>query len=176
MISLLFPSLKWRWQGIIFLVSSQFAMHFVMTAIQNISGVAVFFHISVQNLIWNIYPSAEIAMYSNLRRKIIPWIVLKYQSYTIVLHFDVISENDVRLMSSCKHGYIFTYSLSREFNIKHALLFLFQAGAAMTPRESDNMARLPYLQTWFRTKSAIVLHLSNGTLQVNLFHIFLSIT
>ena len=32
-----------------------------MTAIQNIFCVAVYFHRTVQNLIWNIYPSAEIA-------------------------------------------------------------------------------------------------------------------
>ena len=32
--------------------------------------------------------------------------------------------------------------------------------------ESDNLARLPFLRTWFRTRSAIVLHLNNGTLQV----------
>ena len=42
-------------------ITSQFAMHFCMTAIQNIFCVAVFFHTSVQNFIWNIYPSAEIA-------------------------------------------------------------------------------------------------------------------
>jgi len=29
------------------------------------------------------------------------------------------------------------------------------------------MTRLPFLRTWFRTRSAIVLHLSNGTLQVS---------
>ena len=33
-----------------------------MTAIQNIFCVAVFFHRSVQNSIWNIHPSAEIAI------------------------------------------------------------------------------------------------------------------
>ena len=42
-----------------------------------------------------------------------------------------------------------------------------QAGANMTPRESDDLSRLPFLRTWFRTRSAIVLHLSNGTLQVS---------
>lgn len=41
-----------------------------------------------------------------------------------------------------------------------------QAGANMIPREGDEMIRLPFLKTWFRTRSAIVLHLSNGTLQV----------
>jgi len=41
-----------------------------------------------------------------------------------------------------------------------------QAGANIAPREGDEMTRLPFLRTWFRTRSAIVLHLSNGTLQV----------
>lgn len=39
----------------------------------------------------------------------------------------------------------------------------------MAPREGDNISRLPFLKTWFRTRSAIVLHLSNGILQVSLF-------
>ncbi|ESP04695.1 hypothetical protein LOTGIDRAFT_223730 [Lottia gigantea] len=46
---------------------------------------------------------------------------------------------------------------------------LLKAGANMVPRESDEMVRLPYLRTWTRTRSAIVLHLSNGTLQINFF-------
>lgn len=53
----------------------------------------------------------------------------------------------------------------RNYMMEHLL----KAGAAMTPRESDSMARLPFLQSWFRTKSAIVLHLSNGTVQINFF-------
>ena len=49
-------------QGIIFLVShSNLRCIFDMTAIQNIFCVAVLFHRSVQNFIWNVYPSAEIA-------------------------------------------------------------------------------------------------------------------
>ncbi|KAJ8048918.1 Serine/threonine-protein kinase PLK1 [Holothuria leucospilota] len=47
---------------------------------------------------------------------------------------------------------------------------LLKTGAAMTPRESDDMVRLPYLNSWFRTRSAIVLHLSNGTMQINFFN------
>lgn len=46
---------------------------------------------------------------------------------------------------------------------------LLKAGANMTPREGTEMTRLPFLRTWFRTRSAIVLHLSNGTLQINFF-------
>uniref|UniRef100_A0A914HF39 Serine/threonine-protein kinase PLK n=1 Tax=Globodera rostochiensis TaxID=31243 RepID=A0A914HF39_GLORO len=46
---------------------------------------------------------------------------------------------------------------------------LIKAGANIPQREGDELARLPCLNTWFRTKSAIVLHLSNGTLQINFF-------
>lgn len=46
---------------------------------------------------------------------------------------------------------------------------LVKTGAAMTPRESDDIARLPFMTAWFRTTNAIVLHLSNGTMQVNFF-------
>ncbi|RUS69884.1 hypothetical protein EGW08_022352 [Elysia chlorotica] len=46
---------------------------------------------------------------------------------------------------------------------------LLKTGANMTPRDSDEMIRLPFLRTWFRTRNAIILHLSNGTLQINFF-------
>ncbi|KAI1724921.1 protein kinase domain-containing protein [Ditylenchus destructor] len=46
---------------------------------------------------------------------------------------------------------------------------LIKAGANIPKRDGDELARLPCLVTWFRTKSAIILHLSNGTLQVNFF-------
>lgn len=46
---------------------------------------------------------------------------------------------------------------------------LLKTGASMAPKEGDQYARLPFLRTWFRTRSAIVLHLSNGTLQINFF-------
>ncbi|XP_033023208.1 serine/threonine-protein kinase PLK1 [Lacerta agilis] len=46
---------------------------------------------------------------------------------------------------------------------------LLKAGANITPREGDELARLPYMCHWFRTRSAIILHLSNGTVQINFF-------
>uniref|UniRef100_A0A3P9HNY3 Serine/threonine-protein kinase PLK n=1 Tax=Oryzias latipes TaxID=8090 RepID=A0A3P9HNY3_ORYLA len=46
---------------------------------------------------------------------------------------------------------------------------LLKAGANIARREGDELARLPYLCLWFRTKSAIILHLSNGTVQINFF-------
>lgn len=48
---------------------------------------------------------------------------------------------------------------------------LLKAGANMARRDGDELARLPYLSLWFRTKSAIVLHLSNGTVQINFFQV-----
>jgi hypothetical protein len=48
---------------------------------------------------------------------------------------------------------------------------LLKAGANITPRDGDELARLPYLSHWFRTKSAIVLHLTNGTVQINFFQV-----
>nr|CAB3264950.1 serine/threonine-protein kinase PLK1 [Phallusia mammillata] len=47
---------------------------------------------------------------------------------------------------------------------------LLKAGAGMAPKEGDQFSRLPFLRTWFRTRSAIILHLSNGTLQINFFN------
>ncbi|XP_067124805.1 serine/threonine-protein kinase PLK1 [Centruroides vittatus] len=46
---------------------------------------------------------------------------------------------------------------------------LLKAGESIVPREGDEISRLPHLRAWFRTKSAIVLHLANGTLQINFF-------
>ena len=48
---------------------------------------------------------------------------------------------------------------------------LLKAGANITPREGDKLARLPYLRMWFQTCSAIILHLSNGTVQINFFQV-----
>ena len=44
---------------------------------------------------------------------------------------------------------------------------LVKAGAAMKPREGDELSRIPSMRAWFRSRSAIVLHLTNGTVQVS---------
>ncbi|XP_008842031.1 serine/threonine-protein kinase PLK1 isoform X2 [Nannospalax galili] len=46
---------------------------------------------------------------------------------------------------------------------------LLKTGVNIIPQEGDELARLPYLRTWLRTCSAIILHLSNGTVQINFF-------
>ncbi|XP_057378391.1 serine/threonine-protein kinase PLK1-like [Daphnia carinata] len=46
---------------------------------------------------------------------------------------------------------------------------LIKAGGSVPPREGDELIRLPFLRQWFRTSRAVVMHLTNGTLQVNYF-------
>ena len=44
---------------------------------------------------------------------------------------------------------------------------LLKAGANIEVREGDELSRIPALKTWFRTSRAVVMHLSNGSLQVD---------
>lgn len=46
---------------------------------------------------------------------------------------------------------------------------LMKTCGTLEPREGDEMIRMPTLRTYFRTKSAIMLHLTNGTFQINFF-------
>jgi len=46
---------------------------------------------------------------------------------------------------------------------------LLKAGADMSGRDNEVMSRIPCLKTWFRTSRAVVMHLSNGTIQINFF-------
>jgi len=46
---------------------------------------------------------------------------------------------------------------------------LLKAGANMEVGERDELSRIPALKTWFRTSRAVVMHLTNGTLQINFF-------
>lgn len=46
---------------------------------------------------------------------------------------------------------------------------LLKAGANIEVKERDELSRIPALKTWFRTSRAVVMHLNNGTLQINFF-------
>ena len=46
---------------------------------------------------------------------------------------------------------------------------LLKAEANMEVREEDQLSRIPALKTWFRTSRAVVMHLTNGTMQINFF-------
>lgn len=43
---------------------------------------------------------------------------------------------------------------------------LVKAGANNVNIESDQISRMPHLHSWFRTTCAVVMHLTNGTVQV----------
>lgn len=46
---------------------------------------------------------------------------------------------------------------------------LLKAGANMGNRDEDVLSRIPALNTWFRASRAVIMHLTNGTLQINFF-------
>lgn len=46
---------------------------------------------------------------------------------------------------------------------------LVKAGAHAVVPEQDSLSRIPHLHTWFRTMCAVVMHLTNGTVQVSFF-------
>ncbi|XP_040566312.1 serine/threonine-protein kinase PLK1 [Lepeophtheirus salmonis] len=46
---------------------------------------------------------------------------------------------------------------------------LLKAGADIEVREGDELSRIPFMKTWFRTSRAVVMHLTNGTVQINFF-------
>lgn len=48
--------------------------------------------------------------------------------------------------------------------------YLLNTGEDVSPRECDNLVRLPCLGSWLRTRSAIAFYLTNGTVQINFFH------
>lgn len=50
------------------------------------------------------------------------------------------------------------------------LLKLEKNGEKLEKKQEDEITRLPYLNNWFRTRNAIVFHLTNGTVQINFFH------
>ncbi|XP_077294577.1 serine/threonine-protein kinase polo [Arctopsyche grandis] len=44
---------------------------------------------------------------------------------------------------------------------------LMKAGASIPIRETDTISRIPYLHEWYRTRTAVVMQLTNGTVQIN---------
>nr|XP_060642429.1 serine/threonine-protein kinase PLK1 isoform X2 [Anolis sagrei ordinatus] len=102
--------------------------------------------------------------------------VLFNDSTRLILYQD--GDNLQYIEQNGSESYFNVRSYPESFNKKVTLLTYFsnymsehllKAGANITPREGDELARLPYLRTWFRTRSAIILHLSNGTVQINFF-------
>ncbi|CAB3383426.1 Hypothetical predicted protein [Cloeon dipterum] len=51
----------------------------------------------------------------------------------------------------------------RRYMVEH----LVKAGGRRLSKESDSMARMPYLCHWFRSRNCVIMFLTNGTLQIN---------
>ena len=46
---------------------------------------------------------------------------------------------------------------------------LMKAGGSVVVKWSDSMSRIPYMQQWFRTQTAVVMQLTNGSVQVPIY-------
>ncbi|KAM7354973.1 serine/threonine-protein kinase polo [Cochliomyia hominivorax] len=75
-----------------------------------------------------------------------------------------------------KESYMTTSDYSKALDKKMKLLSYFKrymtehlvkAGANNVNFESDQISRMPHLHSWFRTTCAVVMHLTNGTVQLN---------
>lgn len=54
-------------------------------------------------------------------------------------------------------------SYFKRYMIEH----LVKAGAGAVVMEGDTLSRIPHLHAWFRAKHSVVMHLTNGTVQLN---------
>lgn len=50
---------------------------------------------------------------------------------------------------------------------------LVKAGGSVVVEQSDSVSRIPHMHTWFRTTCAVVMHLTNGSVQVSCLKILL---
>lgn len=76
-----------------------------------------------------------------------------------------------------KEKYMTTQAYPTEMDKKMKLLSYFKrymtehlvkAGAGVVVEQSDSVSRIPHMHTWFRTTCAVVMHLTNGSVQVSL--------
>ncbi|KAF7993146.1 hypothetical protein HCN44_005927 [Aphidius gifuensis] len=53
------------------------------------------------------------------------------------------------------------------FFLKYMNEHLLKAGGSALIRQTDSMSRIPYMHQWFRTQTAVVMQLTNGSVQIN---------
>lgn len=53
------------------------------------------------------------------------------------------------------------------FFLKYMNEHLMKAGSSIAVKQSDCLSRIPYIHQWFRTQTAVVMQLTNGTVQIN---------
>lgn len=54
------------------------------------------------------------------------------------------------------------------FFLKYMNEHLMKAGGSIAVKQSDSLSRIPYIHQWFRTQTAVVMQLTNGTVQVSI--------
>lgn len=54
------------------------------------------------------------------------------------------------------------------FFLKYMNEHLMKAGGSIALKQSDSFSRIPYMHQWFRTQTAVVMQLTNGTVQVSI--------
>ncbi|XP_033208074.1 serine/threonine-protein kinase polo [Belonocnema kinseyi] len=53
------------------------------------------------------------------------------------------------------------------FFLRYMTEHLMKAGGAIAVKQSDQLSRIPYMNQWFRTQTAVVMQLTNGSVQIN---------
>ena len=57
-------------------------------------------------------------------------------------------------------------------HITGSLIHKLKAGSQAAPQNGDDISRLPVLQKWIRTQSAICMLLTDGCMQINWFEVY----
>lgn len=102
---------------------------------------------------------------------------VRFNDVTTLMMLATENQDQLQYIDATGGEYFFSKSnLPKELNKKVDLLKYFRnymnkylANAGSKIREEEGMARLPYISDWFRTRTALVFYLTNGTLQIHFF-------
>lgn len=102
---------------------------------------------------------------------------VRFNDVTTLIMLASENENQLQYIDATGGEYFFSKStMPKQLGKKVELLKYFRnymnkylANTGSKIREEEGMARLPYVCDWFRTRTALVFYLTNGTLQVHFF-------
>lgn len=102
---------------------------------------------------------------------------VRFNDVTTLIMLASENENQLQYIDSTGGEHFFSKTtLPKPLSKKVELLKYFRnymnkylANTGQKIREEEGMARLPYVSDWFRTRTALVFYLTNGTLQVHFF-------
>ena len=81
-------------------------------------------------------------------------------------------EKKVKLLNYFKNymrEHLLKAGANMEVRPQEYICCLYYISTVLQVREEDQLSRIPALKTWFRTSRAVVMHLTNGTMQINFF-------